>query len=109
MMNLLRHVRIIPSKTTTNKMKTTYGVVQLCPNPLDYVLKLQQVQCANFDFYFLSSDYEVEFFRSGVLRPCRNFLYRAQFFFNPYHFFLYVTIHNFWKMAPFLVVCLLRK
>ena len=38
-----------------------YGVVQLCPNPLDLVLKLLQVQCANLDFYFLSSDYEVEF------------------------------------------------
>jgi hypothetical protein len=38
-----------------------YGVVQLCPNPLDLVLKLLQVQCANLDFDFLSSDYEVEF------------------------------------------------
>ena len=26
-----------------------YGVVQLCPNPLDLVLKLLQVQCANLD------------------------------------------------------------
>ena len=47
----------IPKFIKTN-VANTNGCVT---SPLDLVLKLLQVQCANLDFYFLSSDYEVEF------------------------------------------------
>ena len=47
----------IPKLIGTN-VANTNGCVT---SPLDLVLKLLQVQCANLDFYFLSSDYVVEF------------------------------------------------
>ena len=53
----------IPKLIGTN-VANTNGCVT---SPLDLVLKLLQVQCTNLDFYFLISDYEVEF---SVLEYC---------------------------------------